>query len=101
MKTINFSYNWNNKLQCRAFTTLRPSEYKVGDIYEVMLKYKPLGQAKVVAVKRIEVSKINDFIAYLDTGYSVKECAAIIERMYQRKIQFINLILFVYETAGN
>ena len=38
---ITFSSNWNNKLACRYFTTIRlhnPNLYKVNEFYEIILR---------------------------------------------------------------
>jgi len=86
MKTINFSYNWNNKLDCKAFTTLRLSsrkKYKIGEDYSIYLKGEFVKDAKIVDIKTIWLHEINDFIAYLDTGYNKEECTNVIKTMYK------------------
>ena len=35
MKKINFSYNWNNKLDCHSFTTIRLSSKYMIEVYSV------------------------------------------------------------------
>lgn len=85
MKTINFSYNWNNKLDCKAYTTFRlynPSKYVVGDIYQIRLKDKPVHQALLVDIRRMSLDKVNEFIAHIDTGYSLDEFRNIVRKMY-------------------
>lgn len=96
MKEITFSYNWNKKLDCRCFTTLRLSDnYKVGQQYKVILKsgkdVTAKGVAQIVEIKRLSLDQINNFIAHIDTGYSVKECIEIIARLADSKIK-INFI---------
>ena len=86
MDTISFSYNWNNKLQCKFFTTIRalnPFKYHVGVKHEVVLKGDWLGIAEVVSVKAIYGRDINEYISGLDTGYSVDETLKILSRMYK------------------
>lgn len=85
METIDFSYNWNNKLGCLAFSTLRRhnfNKYRVGETYAILLKKATQFEAKIMAIKTIPLSKINEFIAYLDTGYSLEETLKVIHRMY-------------------
>lgn len=101
MDKMNFSYNWNNKLDCHAFTTLRicnPSKHIVGNKVEIILKDKVIGPGTIMAVNRFHLDKINPFISYLDTGYSVDECKKIIRTMYP-KVDFLKcqlaLILIV------
>lgn len=85
MDRITFSYNWNNKLDCNCFTTLRkhvPSRFQSGKLFEVWFHGKPRCQVEVLDVKIITVDSLNSWIAYLDTGYSLKETYIILERMY-------------------
>lgn len=62
-KQLKFSYNWNNKLDCNYFTTLRLSEFTVGELYEVAAPKKEMFLAEVLAVKYIFIEHINDYIA--------------------------------------
>lgn len=64
---INFSYNWNNKLNCNYFTTLRLSDaHSVGSKYAICLKGKQIGTGEIMAKKYLKLNQINDFIGYLD-----------------------------------
>lgn len=86
MDTISFSYNWNNKLQSKFFTTIRalnPGKYRVGIKHEVVFKGDRIGIAEVVSVKAIYGRDINEYIAGLDTGYSVDDTLKILSRMYK------------------
>jgi len=82
---LEFSYNWNNKLDSDFYTTLRlhnPDKYVLGRIYDVKLKGKSHHKAVLVSGKILKLANINEFIADLDTGYSVEECKNIIKKMY-------------------
>lgn len=88
-KRIKFSFNWNNKLECTFFTTLRfydPIKYQVGHTYDVYLKNKFLGEAELINLRKVHHDQINEFIAGIDTGYSVEETKNILERMYKGKV---------------
>ena len=100
METINFTFNWNNKLDCSCFTTLRleSKKYIVGAEFMITIgSGKPLGVAKVLEVKELYLDKINTFISHLDTGLSVEACKELIKKMYpkvdltQKKLYFILL----------
>ena len=96
MNSITFSYNWNNKLQCKAFTTIRlysPNKYKIGDTYKIILKKECIGAGRIIAIRNFLLIELNDDIAYLDTGYSKQECEKIIRRMYESKVN-LNKVLF-------
>jgi hypothetical protein len=47
-----------------------------------MLKGKLVGIGIIKEIKRLYLHQINEFIAYVDTGYSKEECVNIIRRMY-------------------
>lgn len=85
MDKISFSFNWNNKLEAKAFTTIRllqPDKYRTGETYQISLKRKDLFQAKIIEVKPFWLKDLNEFIAHLDTGYCKEECKNIIIKMY-------------------
>lgn len=102
---IGFSYNWNNKLDCKAFTTLRlhnPKKYEIGCDYEIKLNDESLGTATIVSIKSFKIDKLNEFITYLDTAYSPRKCEELIRRMYKNKninweTQLLDFILFCYK----
>ena len=102
MDTIKFSYNWNNKLRNKAFTTIRlhnPNRYRKGEQYEIKLKTEPLGVAILHDVRCLTLSQLNDFICYLDTGYNLPETMQIFKRMYTGinwETQKIDFCLLVY-----
>jgi hypothetical protein len=101
MIQIPFSYNWNNKLDCLAFSTIRiynPNIHFTGNRVEPILKGISKGPATIMDVKPFLLEKLSPFIAYLDTGYSVEECRGIILRMYPKidfKVKQLALILIV------
>ncbi len=86
-EAILFSANWNNKLQCNYFTTLRLSDrFNVSEKYPVLLKKKQIGTGEIIAKKYLKLSQINDFIAHLDTGYNATKCKEILRTMYKNKL---------------
>lgn len=84
MQQVHFSYNWNKKLGCRAFTSLRLSgRFNKGDKVEIVLKREVIGQAEVIGKSKLKLADISDFIAYLDTGYDKEKCQDILRKMYK------------------
>jgi hypothetical protein len=62
---LSFSYNWNGKLNCNCFTTIRlrnDARYQVGAKFIVKLKDVPFGIYEVKGVKVIKLAQINDWI---------------------------------------
>lgn len=104
-KRLEFSYNWNNKLNNKAFTTIRlwnEKKYQEGRKYDVWLNSCNYGFARLVSVKRMKLADINEHIALLDTGYSADECREVIKKMYKNKpidweTQQLAYLLFVFE----
>lgn len=106
-KAIRFSYNWNGKLDCKAFTTIRllnDEKHQVGEVYNIYLeeKNKPvvfLGTAEIKHKRRESKSGLDAFTSYLDTGYSAAETRKILDRMYnkgQDKELILDIILLVW-----
>lgn len=100
METIDFSNNWNNKLDNIYFTTIRlynQKKYTTKNNFNITLQHQFIKKAVIVDIRIIYLSEINDFIAGLDTGYTVAECKNIFKRMYPKidfttqKLQFILL----------
>lgn len=85
MEILNFSHNWNNKLNCKSFTTIRlenSSKYKVGNVFDVHLKKQSIKKVMVLEVKPFFLRNLNEFMANLDTGYSSPETKEILIKMY-------------------
>lgn len=82
--TIKFSTNWNNKLDCNYFTTIRlmSKKFEVAKVYNVELKNKEHSRAIILNICYTMLDNLNDFNCYLDTGYSVEETKNIFKKMY-------------------
>ncbi|HCT31515.1 MAG TPA: hypothetical protein DIW31_12500 [Bacteroidales bacterium] len=105
MGVISFTANWNNKLNGKAFTTIRLSNsyrYVVGREYTIELAGKILGCAILKEKRTLSISQLNEFICQLDTGYSKAETIAILKRMYPNidiSQALFDLCLLVYKTS--
>jgi hypothetical protein len=98
IQNIDFSYNWNEKLNCKAFTTIRLSDrFEIGDHLNVLLKKELRLNARVVNKHYFTLDKLSDTIAYLDTGYSKEETIDILQKMYKNvdltKAKFVLYVL--------
>lgn len=85
METINFSYNWNNKLQCHYYTTLRINSprFRENNMYDIILKGKKIHDGRIIKITLLSLDKINEYIGGLDTGYSAEDCKNILTKMYK------------------
>ncbi len=87
IQDIEFSSNWNNKLSCPCFSTLRVSgRFAVGQRVRVWLKTRVMGYAVCRYRRQITFGAINDAMAFLDTGYNADKCRAILVNMYKGKM---------------
>ena len=105
MDKLIFSYNWNNKLSCDYFTTLRLHNkvmYYTGNVFSVHLKkgrdIPRVCDAVVIKVLVLNFNQINEYIAGLDTGLNVKECKELIMKLYDNSdidwsTQWLNFVL--------
>lgn len=106
IERIEFTQNWNGKLNCNAFTTMRlhnPVKYCVGAVKQIYLKGVWKGDAKILDVRCIHLSDINLFISYWDTGLSPEDCRQMLRNMYKNRpginweTQLIDLCLLEYQ----
>ncbi len=87
-ETLKFSTNWNNKLNCNSFTTLRlrnDNKYYKGAKVNVWLGNSYKGKATIIGVSFFTLEQINEFVARLDSGYPAEECRKIILQIYKNK----------------
>lgn len=96
---LNFQHNWNKKLFCDAFTSIRlkQSKYYVGAVFKITEGLNTVyGYYKIAAVQELKLCNIDDYIGYLDTGYSGEETQQILKTMYKnsKNIKIEEAILY-------
>ena len=93
MNPLTFTTNWNNKLQCKCYSTIRlrnDQRFYVGATFQVSQKNSK-GEiinehTAIVRTCRILLLKdISNAQALIDTGYDADACRAIITKMYQKQ----------------
>lgn len=87
MIDVKFSYNWNKKLDCHAFTTIRlynPLKHYKGQSVRLLLKDEVLGEGMIHEMVVFYLNALNPFMSYIDTGYSLEETVGIIKKMYPK-----------------
>ena len=101
-KYIRFQRNWNNKLSCNYFTTIRlpRDNYKVDNTLKLMLQengiYRDMGYVKIIEVKPIRPYQINDWMAFLDAGMSADKLREMFYFMYKDKVDDFEKTELVY-----
>lgn len=98
LPNIDFSCNWNNKLNCKAFTTIRlfNAKTKVGNSYNIRLKGEVIKTAIVRDIKTFRLPQLTEYMAYLDTGYSKIETTGIITKIYQSRFADVEAQTFMF-----
>lgn len=97
MEKLEFTTNWNNKLDCKCFTTIRiynPMKHFTSNKFEIYLKRKYKSKVEVLNIGVIKIQNLTDYICYLDTGYSRAETIELLRKMYPR-IDFKNQYLCI------
>lgn len=91
MKNLTFQRNWNNKLFCPCFSTIRwyrKDFYKIAEEVVIIARIDSieynLGIAKIAAIEKYKVSEIPQNIAFYDTEKTVS--------------QFVEYFFSIYET---
>lgn len=93
---LKFSTNWNNKLDCKYFTTLRLSPKWI-DQKVLIVSFKNKARvAKIIDAKKIKLSQLNDWLCYLDTGYSKENTIKILGSMYSFNTQIDDKTIYLY-----
>ncbi len=94
MKTFKFNNNWNDKMICNNFTTLRPyypnNSPNTSEIVVCTWKEIVFHCEVVSVVKFPKIEDVPDFIFYLDLGYCKTESLKIIENMFKQYIDIYN-----------
>lgn len=82
---LDFPTNFNGKLYCTVFTTIRLRNdqiYFPGALFEQTLKFKPSGIVEILEVKNFTLDQLNDFMSFIDLGLNKKEAVKILQREY-------------------
>ncbi len=92
MSTLRFSKNWNNKLDCDCFTTIRQPNpyYKIGNVLYPVLELanqKQIGyrSATIIYTKDYLLKDIPEHICQLDTGLPKHKFDQLMMNFYKNK----------------
>lgn len=83
---LEFSYNWNGKLDNKCFTTIRLvnwSKYRTGKVINVYLNGNRIKAVEIIEIRVFKLLDLNEWVARLDTGYSREETIDILCKMYK------------------
>jgi len=80
-QSINFSEDWNNKLSCKIFSTIRKLTSEkldhyadnIGAVFDVTLNDVKTCEARLIGMKYSRLSDIPDYLLWLDTGTPTRD----------------------------
>lgn len=85
---MEFDENYNNKLNCNCFTTIRlcnPYKNAIGSTKQIYLKGVWKGNAKVVGSAQIRLDQINPTMSRLDAGMLPDDLRRLIKACYKNR----------------
>lgn len=89
LRKINFSHNWNNKLRCDIFTTIRRAtddkriyyEKCNGNDFDILLDGRVYSNARLIKVRTVQLKYVTTEILLFDTGAeSIKEAHEVFKK---------------------
>ncbi len=103
MERLTFSHNWNRKLDCEVFSTIRlynPAKHYEGkevEIYDDSVNPpRHKGRGKYTIVSEFKLSQLKPAAAMLDTGHPLDETLNILRTMYYKKVPDLKTQSFAY-----
>ena len=109
LHTLAFTNNWNNKLDCLCFSSIRiwqPNKFVIGNGFKVVLKGQERGIAVLMQAQPFKLDKLSEGVALLDTGYSAAEVRELMNKMYATYINdkgasaWFGFYIFKYHNEG-
>ncbi|NBA76841.1 hypothetical protein GOQ04_14885 [Emticicia sp. ODNR4P] len=86
MIELQYSQNWNNKLDCDCFTTVRlaSQKHQLGHKYNIFLNKVLYKKAIAVSIRSIKLHQVTEELARIDTGYNKEDFKKLIITMYSK-----------------
>jgi hypothetical protein len=87
MEKLKFSQNWNSKLDCQFFTTIRiqNKKYSCGNTFDIILNDQYLKTCKIVEIKNFKILQLNDFMSFIDAGMNKIDLYQLLSRFYPKQ----------------
>jgi hypothetical protein len=82
---MKMSHNFNNKLCCEYFTTIRlsnPTLYYPGNEFEIVCSSYPRTVARIVSVRTLIAENLDEYTCRLDTGCSKEGTIDLLQYLY-------------------
>lgn len=101
-RCLDFSYNWNSKLDNKIFSTIRQASnfnlltFQSRSTVKIFLKGAFLFEAKILDVKIDFINNFPKYAVMLVTGYDYYISINILKKMYSKYIIDIHSVKFMY-----
>lgn len=85
---IPFCHNWNNKLLCNVWSTLRlrnDVKYQLNKAYDIELDGKFYGDCICVFIKHFDFLAITEPLFLMDMGYNLENGRKLLKNLYAHK----------------
>jgi len=96
MKIINFNANYNNKLNCICFSTIRIADvnkYRLNEKYSICLDKGFLFNAKLVSIENTTLKLLTERDCLLDANLTKQEFMKLINELYPNQDKSFYTIL--------
>jgi len=102
IRTFNFSRNWNNKLDCNQFSTIRLRNDYANVLEDVVVckltdkKDKRNFRAIIKYIFHFRLKDMTDAMARLDMDLPLSKAKTVLYRMYGKKVKDLNIQQFSF-----
>lgn len=82
--SLHFAQNFNHKLDCEYFTSIRPQRdiYQIGAEIGIYCQNHFLKKATIINIKTLSLAELDDWTAFLDAGMNRHELIALLKTFY-------------------
>ncbi|MDI9857694.1 hypothetical protein [Flectobacillus roseus] len=82
--SLHFAQNFNHKLDCEYFTSIRPQRdiYQIGKKMDIYCQNHFLKKATIISIKTLTLAELDDWTAFLDAGMNRLKLTALLKTFY-------------------
>jgi hypothetical protein len=82
--SLHFAQNFNHKLDCEYFTSIRPQRdiYQFGAEIDIYCQEHFLKKANIISIKTLTLDELDDWTAFLDAGMNKHELTTLLKTFY-------------------
>lgn len=94
---LHFAQNFNQKLNCEYFTSIRPKRdiYEIGAKMDIFCQNHFLKKATIISIKTLTLDELDDWTAFLDAGMNKDELKTLLTNFYPEAEKLLFNILLL------